>query len=85
MTYLGNPSPLTAQGFNALVLLIGTMSTADLLARHPRRVRAERARYRRERASVTAPPAREVQIEIEIIERTLRRRGVAVPDHGAGA
>lgn len=77
--YLGRfASPLTAGGFNALVAFIYTMSTADLVKRLPRRLRAEQVRSRIERARVDAHPgrpAREIQIEIDIIVQCLRRRG----------
>ncbi len=72
-TYLGMASPLTTHGYNALVAMIWAMSTADLTKRLPRRVRAEASRYRTQHLP-GRPPAREVQIEVQIIEHALRYR-----------
>ena len=72
-TYLTFPSPLTDEGYAALGGFIAAMGTDTLVTRLPRRYRAEEARYRRANPDA---PAREVQIEIELITAELARRGV---------
>lgn len=81
-TYLGMASPLTTAGYNALVAMIWAMSTAELETRLPRRIKAEAMRYRLQHLP-GRPPAREVQIEIQIIEHALRYRSATAAYHAA--
>ena len=68
-------SVFTDEGYEAMIALVAAMTTDRLWVARRRALAVEGFRYRKELAGIDTPPAREKQIEIEIIERELRIRG----------
>ena len=82
-------SVFTEAGYKAMLIMVLALTNDELVTRHRRALAVEASRYRHEMAAfrtgnpALAPerPAREKQIEIEIIETAMRDRCMAIPAH----
>ena len=64
----------TEEGYELYKTVIFGMTNDELLIARRRALKCEKFRYNKELAGIDTPPAREKQLQIEIIEAAMRDR-----------